>query len=125
MKLYKTFKVTVHVDTKGDANIVTWTLDYEKRNEDVPEPQSLMDLCLAVTKDIETHHLDSQLNGLVGKLVSQIDIKSDGDVFHEIFRDRPHHLSEMTPEKIQNCDLHEGDWGKVGSVICFNYTHGK
>ncbi|KAG8366733.1 hypothetical protein BUALT_Bualt17G0110100 [Buddleja alternifolia] len=60
---------------------------------------------------------------LTGKLVSQIDIKSDGDVFHEIFRERPHHISGMSPDHIQNCDLHEGDWGKVGSVIYWDYTH--
>ncbi|CAA0831230.1 MLP-like protein 28 [Striga hermonthica] len=29
----------------------------------------------------------------------------------------------MSPAHIQNCDLHEGDWGKVGSVIFWNYTH--
>ncbi|GER37345.1 polyketide cyclase/dehydrase and lipid transportsuperfamily protein [Striga asiatica] len=61
--------------------------------------------------------------GLKGKLISQIDIKSDGDVFHEIFRERPHHISDMSPAHIQKCDLHEGDWGKVGSVIFWNYTH--
>ncbi|KAI3466977.1 hypothetical protein Pfo_023640 [Paulownia fortunei] len=61
--------------------------------------------------------------GLTGKLVSQTDIKSDGDVFHEIFRDRPHHISGMSPGNIQNCDLHHGEWGTVGSVIYWNYTH--
>ncbi|EYU33126.1 hypothetical protein MIMGU_mgv1a0195071mg, partial [Erythranthe guttata] len=25
MELYKTFKLTVHVDTSGDDNLVTWT----------------------------------------------------------------------------------------------------
>ncbi|KAL0424629.1 UNVERIFIED_CONTAM: Kirola [Sesamum radiatum] len=60
---------------------------------------------------------------LSGKLVSQIDIKCDGDVFHEIFRERPHHISGMSPDKIQNCDLHDGQWGTVGSVIYWNYTH--
>lgn len=62
---------------------------------------------------------------LAGKLVSQIEIKSDGDVFHEIFRERPHHISGMSPDKIQNVDIHHGDWGKPGSVIFWNYTHGK
>ncbi|KAL7132306.1 hypothetical protein ABFS83_12G064400 [Erythranthe nasuta] len=60
---------------------------------------------------------------LSGKLVSQIEIKSDGDVFHEILRERPHHISDMSPDHVQNCDLHEGQWGTVGSVIYWNYTH--
>ncbi|KAL3830782.1 hypothetical protein ACJIZ3_019584 [Penstemon smallii] len=61
--------------------------------------------------------------GLIGKLVEKIEIKSDGDVFHEIFKERPHQISGMSPQKIQNCDLHEGEWGAVGSVIFWNYTH--
>ncbi|KAL9148791.1 hypothetical protein ABFS82_12G066500 [Erythranthe guttata] len=61
--------------------------------------------------------------GLSGKLVSKTNIKSDGDVFHEIFRERPHHVPDMSPDLIQNCDLHHGEWGTVGSVIFWNYTH--
>ncbi|KAL7090811.1 hypothetical protein ACP275_12G065700 [Erythranthe tilingii] len=61
--------------------------------------------------------------GLNGKLVSQIDIKSEGDVFHEIFSEKQHHVSSMSPSQIQNCDLHDGQWGTVGSVIYLNYTH--
>ncbi|KAA8529039.1 hypothetical protein F0562_033473 [Nyssa sinensis] len=61
--------------------------------------------------------------GLTGKLVRQTEIKSDGDVFHEIFKSKPHHISKMSPDKIQGVDLHEGDWGTVGSVILWNYTH--
>jgi hypothetical protein len=127
MELYKNFTLTVHVDTNGEDNLVTWTFNYDKLHEGIPEPNSLMEFCLNVTKDIETHHLKSDeleaKNGVDGKLVKQINIKSDGDVFHEIFRDRPYHLSTMSPTNIQNCDLHEGDWGTVGSVICFSYFH--
>ncbi|CAL5338928.1 unnamed protein product [Camellia sinensis] len=60
--------------------------------------------------------------GLTGKLVRQVEIKSDGDVFHELFRDKPHHISTMSPANIHGVDLHEGDWGHVGSVISWNYT---
>ncbi|KAL3654492.1 hypothetical protein CASFOL_004173 [Castilleja foliolosa] len=63
------------------------------------------------------------MSSLTGKLVSQTNIKSDGDVFHEIFRERPHHLSVMSPAHIQKCVLHDGDFGQVGSVVFFNYTH--
>lgn len=48
-----------------------------------------------------------------GKLVFQIEIKSDGDIFYEIFRKRPYHISEMSSDMIQNVDMHEGDSGKV------------
>ncbi|KAI3730660.1 hypothetical protein L1987_61832 [Smallanthus sonchifolius] len=39
---------------------------------------------------------------LSGTLVKQVTIMSDGDVFHEIFRYRPHHISEMSPDKIKD-----------------------
>ncbi|KAK6157595.1 hypothetical protein DH2020_011843 [Rehmannia glutinosa] len=58
-ELYKNFKFIVHVDTSGEDNLVTWTLEYEKLNEDVPDPHTLMDYLLKVTKDIETHHLSN------------------------------------------------------------------
>ncbi|KAI6668164.1 hypothetical protein NL676_028576 [Syzygium grande] len=29
----------------------------------------------------------------------------------------------MSTDKIQGVDLHNGDWGKAGSVICWSYTH--
>ncbi|KAM7484661.1 hypothetical protein LguiA_000670 [Lonicera macranthoides] len=63
------------------------------------------------------------MSGLSGHMVDKIEIKSDGDVFHEIFRYRPHHISNMSPGKIKGVDLHEGEWGTVGSVICWKYVH--
>ncbi|KAF9674002.1 hypothetical protein SADUNF_Sadunf10G0082500 [Salix dunnii] len=45
--------------------------------------------------------------------------------FHSLNRCRPHHISNMSPAKVQNVDLHEGDWGKPGTVISWSYVHGK
>ncbi|KAL0345208.1 UNVERIFIED_CONTAM: MLP-like protein 28 [Sesamum radiatum] len=61
--------------------------------------------------------------GLTGKLVAAIEFKAGGDVFHELFRHKPHQVSTASPEKVHGCDLHEGEFGHVGSVICWNYTH--
>ncbi|XAR72232.1 hypothetical protein NMG60_11018802 [Bertholletia excelsa] len=57
IELYKTFIATVHVDTKGDKNLVTWTFEYEKLNEGVEDPTTLLDWVVTLTKDIEAHHL--------------------------------------------------------------------
>ncbi|CAK9152124.1 unnamed protein product [Ilex paraguariensis] len=57
MKLYNTFIITVHVDTKGESNLVTWTTEYEKLNESVEDPNTLMNMFVSLTKDIEAHHL--------------------------------------------------------------------
>ncbi|KAK3023802.1 hypothetical protein RJ639_043468 [Escallonia herrerae] len=59
----------------------------------------------------------------MGKIVSQIEIKSNGDVFHELWGSKPHHISKISPDKIQGCDLHGGEWGTVGSVIFWKYVH--
>ncbi|EYU17814.1 hypothetical protein ABFS82_11G051300 [Erythranthe guttata] len=61
--------------------------------------------------------------GLTGKLIAAIEFKAGGDVFHELFRHKPHHLSNVTPEKVQGCDLHEGQFGHVGTIITWRYTH--
>ncbi|MBH0213422.1 hypothetical protein GH794_15055, partial [Listeria monocytogenes] len=57
LQLYKSFVATVHVDTTGDDNLVTWTCDYEKLDGSVEDPITLMDIATEVTKHIETHHL--------------------------------------------------------------------
>ena len=63
--------------------------------------------------------------GLHGKLIAAIEFKAGGDVFHEIMRHNPEHFSKATPEKVHGCDLHEGQFGHAGSIICWTYTHGK
>ncbi|KAF5939986.1 hypothetical protein HYC85_021153 [Camellia sinensis] len=63
--------------------------------------------------------------GLKGKVVRQMEIKSDGDVFHEVFSARPHHIYNMSPNHVQSVELLEGQWGTPGCVIFWKYTHGK
>ncbi|KAL9231104.1 hypothetical protein vseg_006367 [Gypsophila vaccaria] len=60
--------------------------------------------------------------GVTGKLVVEVDIKASGDVFHELFGANPHHIPNMSPDQIHGCDLHEGDFGKPGSIIEWEYT---
>ncbi|CAI0422526.1 unnamed protein product [Linum tenue] len=43
---------------------------------------------------------------------------------HDIFSGRPHHVSGMAPTKIKNCALHEGEFGKKGSIVIWDYVHG-
>ncbi|CDP21915.1 unnamed protein product [Coffea canephora] len=60
---------------------------------------------------------------LTGKLVFQIEIKSNGDVFHELFKNKPYEVSSISPDIVHGCELHHGDWGTVGSIIFWTYTH--
>ncbi|XP_059445574.1 MLP-like protein 28 [Corylus avellana] len=60
---------------------------------------------------------------LFGKVEADVEIKAPAEKFHELFSRRPHHISNVCPDKIQGCALHEGDWGNEGSVIYWDYVH--
>jgi len=60
---------------------------------------------------------------LFGKVETDVEIKASAEKFHEVFSGRPHHISNVSSDKIQGCALHEGDWGKEGSVIYWDYVH--
>lgn len=61
---------------------------------------------------------------ITGKLEVEVDINCHGDIFHEIFSTRPHDVSTMSPENIHGCDVHDGECGKPGAIIFWNYTLG-
>ncbi|KAL6192661.1 hypothetical protein ACLB2K_033747 [Fragaria x ananassa] len=60
---------------------------------------------------------------LTGKIETDVDIKASATKFHEMFTHKPHHISNASSSNIQGCELHEGDWGTVGTVIYWNYVH--
>lgn len=59
VNLYKNFVNSVHVDTKGANHLVTWTIEYEKLNQNVPEPYAELEFLRHLTIDIEAHHLNN------------------------------------------------------------------
>ena len=63
------------------------------------------------------------MSSKIEKLEADVEINVSPVKFHEYFTRRPHHISNVSPGKIQGCDLHDGDWGTVGSVIYWNYVH--
>ncbi|OMO99741.1 hypothetical protein COLO4_13117 [Corchorus olitorius] len=60
---------------------------------------------------------------LCGKLEIDVEIKATAQQFHDMVWNRPHHVSNAAEEKVHGCDLHEGEWGTVGSIIVWHYTH--
>ncbi|GMN44077.1 hypothetical protein TIFTF001_013276 [Ficus carica] len=60
---------------------------------------------------------------LYGKLETDVEIKASAKKFHGMIKHKPHHISNVASHKIQGCDLHEGEWGTVGSIINWNYFH--
>ncbi|KAL8268931.1 hypothetical protein R6Q59_002729 [Mikania micrantha] len=61
---------------------------------------------------------------LSGKLIGNVEISKSGDVFHDLLRHNPHGIVAITPDKVHDCELHEGERGVVGSVISWHFTQG-
>ncbi|KAL0548513.1 hypothetical protein IC582_012966 [Cucumis melo] len=61
--------------------------------------------------------------GLYRKLETDVVIEAPAWKFHEMLHRNPHHVSNIASDKVQSCELHEGEWGKVGSIIYWNYVH--
>uniref|UniRef100_A0A199UB65 Bet v I/Major latex protein domain-containing protein n=1 Tax=Manihot esculenta TaxID=3983 RepID=A0A199UB65_MANES len=54
---------------------------------------------------------------LWGKLDVHFWIDAHADQFHDVFSCRPHHISNMSPHKIQGCDLDEDGSAKVAKDL--------
>ncbi|CAH1418408.1 unnamed protein product [Lactuca virosa] len=52
---FKTMKVILHTEKKGDAQVITLTLEFEKLDTSVPYPTSFMDWFCHMLKDIDAH----------------------------------------------------------------------
>ncbi|XP_057960807.1 MLP-like protein 43 [Malania oleifera] len=53
LKYYKAYSVILKVIPKGEGGIAKWTLEYEKLNEDAPDPHAYLDLALNITRDLD------------------------------------------------------------------------
>lgn len=62
---------------------------------------------------------------LLGKVELDVHLNAPAKKFHEIFRINPHLIASITPGNVKGVNKHQGDWGKVGSIIGWNYVHGK
>ncbi|KAM4119707.1 hypothetical protein ACJW30_03G079900 [Castanea mollissima] len=55
MEEYKNIKITVQATPKGEGSLVHWTLEYEKLHENIGEPNTLLQLALDLSKDLDAH----------------------------------------------------------------------
>ncbi|KAM4108877.1 hypothetical protein ACB094_03G079000 [Castanea mollissima] len=55
MEEYKNFKFTVQATPKGEGSLVHWTMEYEKLHENIVEPNTLLQLVLDLSKDLDAH----------------------------------------------------------------------
>lgn len=121
MKEYKSFVVKIDVTPKGEGSVAHWTLEYEKLHDAIAHPETLVDFCVEVSKELGEHLACSSTTP--HKLETDVELKASAAQFHEVFWGRPHHISSFSPGKIHGVELLEGEWGKVGSVVNWSYTH--
>ncbi|KAL1532787.1 kirola-like [Salvia divinorum] len=58
----------------------------------------------------------------MGKLVSQRNIKWEGDLFNLFLF--PYQFAQVAPQTVHSCDILAGSWGTVGSTILWTYNVG-
>ncbi|KAJ4710006.1 MLP protein [Melia azedarach] len=59
---------------------------------------------------------------LVGQLETVVEVKTSAAQLHEVFSCMPYIVTITSPERVQSCELIQGEWGKEGSVICWRLT---
>lgn len=54
---FKSLTIILQVIPKGEITEVHWITEFEKIHDDGPYPTKFVDFAIAVTRDIEAHHL--------------------------------------------------------------------
>ncbi|KAL9229251.1 hypothetical protein vseg_004737 [Gypsophila vaccaria] len=62
--------------------------------------------------------------GVKGKVEVELEIKSCGDLYHEIFKSKPHHVPNITPDRMHACNYDDSTYGQPGSEARWEYTLG-
>ncbi|KAL1192343.1 MLP-like protein 31 [Cardamine amara subsp. amara] len=65
----------------------------------------------------------SDSSSLAGQVEVEVKIKAPAEKFYEMNTGKSQHVAEAAPSNVQACDLHDGEWGTVGSVVVWNYFH--
>lgn len=62
---------------------------------------------------------------LQGEVEADIEIKAPATKFFHMFAVRPQDVSKASPENVQACCVEGGEMGRVGTLVSWNYVHGK
>ncbi|CAN7040551.1 unnamed protein product [Brassica rapa subsp. trilocularis] len=62
MKEYKSFVITIQVTPKhgGPGSVVHWYLEYEKISDEVAHPETLLQFCVEISREIDEHLLNEE-----------------------------------------------------------------
>nr|XP_004237497.1 MLP-like protein 34 [Solanum lycopersicum] len=59
--------------------------------------------------------------GLKGKLIASMEVRCGGHLIHDMFHTNIHHIRNISPKLINHCEIHEGEIGKIGTVLSWKY----
>ena len=62
-KSYKSFKMKIQCIPKDKGSVIRYTLEYEKLHEGIPDPHTLLQLCVDVAKDIDAYLMGDNNEG--------------------------------------------------------------
>lgn len=54
---YKHFKASFQVVPKGDGSLVKWLVEFEKANEEVPDPNLIQEIAVKTFNDLDAYLL--------------------------------------------------------------------
>ncbi|KAL7091616.1 hypothetical protein ACP275_12G116700 [Erythranthe tilingii] len=57
LKYYKNFKASLGVNAKGDGSVVKWCCEFDKADEQVPDPDIIKDFAIKSFQDLDAYIL--------------------------------------------------------------------
>ncbi|KAI0491935.1 hypothetical protein KFK09_026198 [Dendrobium nobile] len=57
LSYYTSFRPTLQVLSKGDGAVVKWSVEYEKLNEEVPDPELIQAMATQTFKELDAYLL--------------------------------------------------------------------
>lgn len=57
LSFYKSFRPTLQVASKGDGAVLKWTVEFEKVNDEVPDPELIQEMALQTFKELDAYLL--------------------------------------------------------------------
>jgi len=55
LELYKSFKCNLQVTPKENGSVVQWALEFEKQENHIPDPHTLLQLGVEMSKNIDSY----------------------------------------------------------------------
>lgn len=53
-----------------------------------------------------------------------MEVRCGGHLIHDMFHTNIHHIRNISPKLINHCEIHEGEIGKIGTVLSWKYIDG-